>query len=230
MNTDLSTCPPNPPIRIFLMEDQTLLRESMRRILNNEQGLRVVGTASTRADGLALIKKTKPDVLIQDACLGEEDGLEMLRDARALAPGIRCLVLTAFTDDGVLLQAIRQAADGFLLKTCSMPSLFKAIRLVAEGRQVWDNETLTRLARLDGEARKEAKETGMDSLVPLEFQIAKLIAAGLTNREIGQHLHLAEKTIRNRVSVIMDKLQVARRSKIAALFTHHHANRARKHH
>jgi two-component system response regulator DevR len=212
---------PKPSIRIVLVEDHTLLRESMRRILNHERGLQVVGTAANRGEGLALIKTIQPDVLIQDVCLGEEDGLEMLREVKLLAPKTRCLVLTGFTDDGLLLQAIRQAADGFLLKSCSMPSLFKAIRLVADGHRAWDNDSLARLARLDSTPKKESQDTGMQSLAPLEFRIAKLIAEGLTNREIGQQLHLAEKTIRNRVSVIMDKLQVKRRAKIAALFIQH---------
>jgi two-component system, NarL family, response regulator DevR len=207
------------PIRVALVEDHTLLRESIKAILNDKPRITVVGDAANRADGLAMIKKVKPDILVQDIRLGQDDGLMMLREVKDMAPGTRCLVLTGFTEDNLMLRAIRQSADGFLLKSCSMPVLVKAIRQVAGGQPFWDQDTLARLAGIDTASGLDAKESGLDSLTSMEQRIAGYIAEGLTNREIGNRVHLAEKTIRNRISIIMDKLQVTRRSKIAALFT-----------
>jgi DNA-binding NarL/FixJ family response regulator len=192
----------------------------MKTILNGKRGITVVGDAANRAEGLAMLRRVKPDILIQDIRLGQDDGLQMLREVKTFSPKTRCLVLTGFTEDTLLLQAIRQSADGFLLKSCSMPLLVRAIRQVAGGEPFWDHDTLTRLVGLNTSSGEgEPLETGMGMLTPVEYRIAGYIAEGLTNREIGKRVHLAEKTIRNRISIIMDKLQVTRRSKIAALFT-----------
>ena len=208
-------------IRLALVDDHTLLRESMKTILKQEKDIQVVGDAANRLEGLAMISQVKPDILIQDIRLGQDDGLQMIREVRDISPKTRCLVLTGFTEDILILRAIRQAADGFLLKSCSMPSLIHAIRQMASGHQVWNTETLARLARLDAESGDGSPENGMDILTPIETRIAGFIAEGLTNREIGTRVHLAAKTIRNRISLIMEKLQVTRRSKIATLFTQH---------
>ena len=207
------------PIRVALVDDHTLLRESIKAILGSEKGISVVGDAAGRIEGLAMIRKVKPDILVQDIRLGLDDGLLMLREVREIAPKTRCLVLTGFTEDGLMHEAIRQLAFGFLLKSCSMPLLVSAIRQVAAGHKVWDPPTLARLTGLDRKPSEEIPETGMDTLTSVETRIASLIAEGLTNREIGVRVNLAAKTIRNRISLIMEKLQVTRRSKIATLFT-----------
>jgi len=208
---------PETPIRLALVDDHTLFRETLKVVLNNEPDIRVIGDAAGLQDGLAMVRNTKPDVLIQDICLGTDDGLKMLQDVRTQAPGVRCLVLTGFVADEFIRRAIRQHADGFLLKSCSMPALITGIRQVASGHKSWDSSILSRLAELGSEEHPD--RGGIILLSPPEQKIACLIAEGLTNREIGLRLHLAEKTIRNRVSLILDKLQVPRRSKLAALYT-----------
>jgi len=210
--------PSTHPIRVALVEDHTLLRESMKRILNVEHGISVVGDTGSRHEGITMIRAVKPDVLIQDICLGQDDGLQMLTDIKAISPATKCLILTAYRDDNLVMRAIRKSADGFLHKSCSMSLLIQAIRQVACGHQHWDCDTLAQLAGCGSNIRDAAPETGLKALSPNEIRIAGLIADGLTNREIGKRLHFAEKTIRNRVSFIMEKLEVTRRSKIAAIY------------
>ncbi|MEI6564095.1 MAG: response regulator transcription factor [bacterium] len=211
--------PKSSVIRVALIDDHTLLRETMTCILNAEAGLHVVGDAAGRIEGMAMIAKQKPAVVIQDICIGRDNGLEMLQEIKAKAPDIKCLVLTGFTEDDFILQAIQYHADGYLLKSCSMPILVNAIRQVASGHKIWDESVLKRLTDLNSKKRLSPRELGMDVLTPGEQEISRLVADGLTNREIGKQIHLAEKTIRNRVSLIMDKIHISRRSKLAALYT-----------
>lgn len=210
---------PAPPIRVVLVDDHTLLREILKSILNAEPGILVVGDASGQKDGLALIEREQPAVVIQDICIGHDNGLEMLSLLKANSPHIKCLVLTGFTEDDFILQAIQSQADGYLLKTCTMPTLVNAIRQVAKNHKFWDESILKRLTDINSKKKSPASEEGMDFLSPGEREISRLVAEGLTNIEIGCRVHLAEKTIRNRISLIMDKLHVARRSKLAALYT-----------
>jgi len=208
---------PGSPIRVALVDDHTLFRETLKVVLNTERDIQVIGDAANLTDGLAMVRRSQPDVLIQDICLGADDGLQMLQEIRTTVPAVRCLILTGFVADDYIRRALRKHADGFLLKSCSMPALITAIRQVAGGHKTWDNSILTRLAVLDSTELPE--RGGIALLTPPEHKIARLIAEGLTNREIGVRLHLAEKTIRNRVSLILDKLHVTRRAKLAALYT-----------
>lgn len=206
-------------IRIVLVDDHTLMRETLKSILNAEPGIHVIGDAAGYQDGVALIEREQPTVVIQDICIGHDNGLEMLRHLKAHTPNIKCLVLTGFTEDDFILQAIQSQADGYLLKTCTMPTLINAIRQVAKGHKFWDESILKRLTDINSKRQSPSSEDGMDILSPGEKEISRLVAEGLTNIEIGRKVHLAEKTIRNRISLIMDKLHVARRSKLAALYT-----------
>lgn len=216
---------PTPPIRVVLVDDHTLLRETLKSILNAESGIQVVGDAYGQQDGLALIEQEEPHVVIQDICIGHDNGLEMLRHLKAHTPHIKCLVLTGFTEDNFILQAIQSQADGYLLKTCTMPTLVNAIRQVAKNHKFWDESILKRLTDIRSKKQLPSIEEGMDYLSPGEREISRLVAEGLTNIEIGRKVHLAEKTIRNRISLIMDKLHVSRRSKLAALYTEDLARR-----
>ncbi len=215
----LSSSPvPPAPIRLVLVDDHTLLRESFKQILNAQPGIEVVGDAAGRHDGLAMIAKTTPDLVIQDICLGKDNGLEMLRHLKSTFPGIKCLVLTGFIEDDFILEAIQSHADGYLLKSCTMPTLINAIRQLANDHKCWDASVLKRLTDLHARKRLPTAEETLDYLSPGEREISRLVAEGMTNGEIGREVHLAEKTIRNRVSLIMDKLHVSRRAKLAALY------------
>lgn len=207
------------PIRVGFIDDHTLFRESVKRILNGAPDIDVVGDSAGRVDGLAMILQHKPDILLQDIGLGSADGLAMLSEIKILAPRMKCLILTGSMENHHILRAIRSRADGFLFKDCSMPVLMEAIRKLARGETIWDPALIARLMEPDLKLSRELEAEGIKSLTTSESKIANLIAEGLTNREIGKRLHLAEKTIRNRISLIMDKLQVTRRAKIATLYT-----------
>lgn len=209
---------PDSIIRVALIDDHTLLRELLGTVLSAESDLHVVGTAGGYQEGLTMIRECTPQVLLLDICLGHEDGLQLLHEVKDLSPQLKCIILTGVTDDEYFLKAIRRNADGFLLKNTSMPHLIRVIRQVAGGHKSWDSLLLSRLATLDSKSGSETDVSGMASLTPPERKIARLIAEGMTNREIGEQVRLADKTIRNRISIIMGKLQVSRRSKIAALY------------
>lgn len=212
--------PPAPnPIRIGFIDDHTLFRHSLTHVLNAECDMKVVGDASGREEGLSMIEQVKPDLLIQDINLGSDDGLDVMHEIKAAAPHLKCLVLTGMIEDCHILRAIRKRADGYLLKDCSIPVIIEAIRKLARGQKIWDPSLIARLADMDPRPPGDTGLTGVDSLNSTEQKIAHLIAEGHTNREIGLQLHLAEKTIRNRISLILEKLNVPRRTNIAALYT-----------
>ncbi len=216
-----------PPIRVVLVDDHTLLRETLKQILNGQSGIQVVGDAAGRTEGQALIESLNPTVVIQDICIGQDNGLDMLRFLKCTAPHIKCIVLTGFTEDDFILEAIQNHADGYLLKTCTMPTLIHAIRKVATNHKYWDESILDRLTVINQKKNLTPDREKMDFLSPGEKEISRLVAEGLTNGEIARTVHLAEKTIRNRISLIMDKLHAPRRSKLAALYAENLARKKR---
>lgn len=209
---------PSSPIRIVFIDDHTLFRHTLSHVLNEEPDIKVVGEAAGRDEGLAMITRLNPDILIQDINLGTDDGLEVMHEIRTLSPQLKCLILTGMVENALILRAIRKRADGYLLKDCAIPAVIEAIRKLARGQKVWDPSLIARLADLDPDPARDGGPAGMENLNTTEQRIAQLIAEGHTNRQIGQQLHLAEKTIRNRISLILDKLQVPRRSCIASLY------------
>ncbi len=219
MKSSRERTPTPNPIRIGFIDDHTLFRHSLTHVLNAEPDMQVVGDAAGRRDGLAMIGQHKPDILIQDINLGSDDGLEVMHEIKTTVPHLKCLVLTGMVEDSHILRAIRKQADGYLLKDCSIPVIVEAIRKLARGQKMWDPSLIARLAEMDPKPCGNAGGGSVNKLTPIEQKIAHLIAEGHTNREIGKQLHLAEKTIRNRVSLILEKLQVPRRTKIAALYT-----------
>ncbi len=219
MSKTAAAKPTSRVIRVAMIDDHSLFLESLKPILNAEPDIEVVGDATGREDGLAMIRRTQPHVLIQDICLGPDDGLKLFKEIKGAAPRTRCLVLTGFAENDFILRAIRQHMDGFLLKSCSTAILTNAIRQVAAGHKIWDHTILSRLAELDPSSERAHHVTGIKSLTAGERKIAHCIAEGMINRQIGTELHLSEKTIRNRITVIMEKLQVSRRSGVAALYT-----------
>ena len=209
---------PDSTIRVALVDDHTLLRESLKTVLNAESDIFVVGTAGGHQEGLTMVRECAPQILLLDICLGQEDGLQLLHEIKVLSPQLKCIILTGVTDDEYFMKAIQRNADWFILKTSSMPHLIRVIRQVAGGHKSWDSLLLSRLAALDSKSGAETDVSGMASLTPPERKIARLIAEGMTNREIGKQVRIADKTIRNRISIIMGKLLVSLRSKIAALY------------
>ncbi|WP_055545843.1 response regulator transcription factor [Streptomyces sp. NBRC 110028] len=201
-------------IRIFLLDDHEVVRRGVRELLAAEPDMEVVGEAGTAADALARILATRPDVAVLDIRLPDRSGVEVCREIRSRDEAIRCMMLTSFADDEALFDAIMAGASGYVLKDIRGSELLAAVRDVAAGRSLLDPVATARvLERLRGGAKPDDR---LAALTEQERRILILIGEGLTNRVIGERLHLAEKTIKNYVSSLLSKLGMERRSQAAA--------------
>jgi DNA-binding NarL/FixJ family response regulator len=206
-------------IRVFLLDDHELVRRGVRDLLWAEDDLTVVGEASTAAEALERIPQTKPDVAVLDVRLGGADGdrggIEVCRDIRSAAPEVACVMLTSFSDDEALFASILAGAAGYVLKQIRGRDLIDGIRRVGRGESLLDPALTARvLERL--RSPKPAQEDPLAALTPQERRILDHIAEGLTNRQIGEAMFLAEKTVKNYVSNLLAKLGMARRTEAAA--------------
>lgn len=199
--------------RVFLLDDHELVRSGLRQLIDAEDDLEVVGEAATAGEARRRIPALRPDVAVLDARLPDGSGIEVCRDVRAVDPSIRALVLTSYDDDEALFAAIVAGAAGYVLKDIRSSDLVRGIRTVAAGGSLLDPTTtahvLERLRKGPQEDRRLAGLTGQ------ERRILELIADGLSNREIGARLHLAEKTVKNYVSSLLAKLGMQRRTQAA---------------
>lgn len=201
------------PIRVFLLDDHEIVRRGIADLLHAEPGLTVVGEAGTAAEAIRIIPAAAPHVAVLDARLPDGSGIDVCRDIRSSHPEIRCLILTSYDDNDAIFAAVMAGAAGYLLKEIRGSYLVDAIRQVAAGKSLLDPAVTERLlTRLrDGEAKDER----LASLTEREREVLGLITEGLTNREIGERLFLAEKTVKNYVSGLLAKLGMQRRTQAA---------------
>ncbi len=190
-------------------------------MLTNEADIEVVGEAATAAEALREIPQARPDVAVLDVRLPDGSGVQVCREIRSSLPEVRCLMLTSFGDDEALMDAIMAGASGYVLKGIRGTELLTAVRDVAAGRSLLDQRTVQRaMERLRGGGGAEDR---LAHLTDQERRILDLIGEGLTNRAIGERLHLAEKTIKNYVSSLLAKLGMERRAQAAAYVARRHA-------
>jgi two-component system response regulator DevR len=202
------------PIRVFLLDDHEVVRRGLHELLTLEGDLEVVGEASTAQEAITRIPLVSPHVAVLDVRLPDRSGVEVCREIHDLAPETRCLMLTSYADDEALFDAIMAGASGYVLKDIRGTDLIEAIRSVAAGKSLLDPDATARvLDRLRGE---DTHDPRLDSLTEQERRILELIGEGLTNRQIGERLFLAEKTVKNYVSSILAKLGMERRTQAAA--------------
>lgn len=201
-------------VRVFLLDDHELVRVGLRTLIEAEDDLRVVGEAASADDALVRIAAVRPDVAVVDLHLAEGNGIEVCREVRSRHPEVRCLVLSAYSDERDVSAAIVAGAAGYVLKQRAGHDLVAAIREVGQGGMVLD-PTLTEgvLSRM---RRPVDSDPLLGRLSPQERRILGLIAEGRTNRGIAEELFLSEKTIRNYVSTLLAKLGMRRRSEAAA--------------
>ena len=203
----------NSQIRVFLLDDHDIVRRGIANLIESADDLTVVGEAGTTAEALARIPAARPDVAILDARLPDGSGIDVCRDIRSERPEIRCLILTSYDDNDAIFAAVMAGAAGYLLKEIRGNGLIDAIREVAAGKSLLDPSVTERLlTRLREGAPRDEK---LDSLTGREREILTLIAEGLTNRQIGERLFLAEKTVKNYVSGLLAKLGMQRRTQAA---------------
>ncbi|WP_416970314.1 response regulator [Streptomyces sp. 4F14] len=202
-------------IRVFLLDDHEVVRRGVRELLAVEEGVEVIGEAGTAAEALARIPALRPDVAVLDVRLPDGSGVEVCREIRSQDPSLKCLILTSFADDEALFDAIMAGASGYVLKAIRGDELISAVRDVAEGRSLLDPVATARVLERLREGAPKGDER-LERLTEQERRILHLIGEGLTNRQIGEELHLAEKTIKNYVSSLLAKLGMQRRSQAAA--------------
>ncbi|HEX6761051.1 MAG TPA: response regulator transcription factor [Propionibacteriaceae bacterium] len=200
-------------IRVFLLDDHELVRRGLTDLLGATTDLVVVGEAATAADALHRIPAAAPDVALLDARLPDGSGIDVCRELRSAHPEVSCVILTSYDDDEALFAAVMAGASGYLLKQIRGSSLVEGIRQVAAGRSLLDPAVTKKL--LDRLREPAQEDSTASSLTAREREILDLIAEGCTNREIGQRLFLAEKTVKNYVSSLLAKLGMQRRTQAA---------------
>jgi DNA-binding NarL/FixJ family response regulator len=212
------TGPTERVITVFLLDDHELVRVGVREVLENEPDIRVIGEAGTVASALARIPALRPDVAVLDVRLPDGDGVTVCREIRSRMPEVACLMLTSFEDDEALFDAVMAGAAGYVLKQIHGTDLAGAVRTVASGQSMLDpTAASTLMARLRDAAQKKDPLAG---LTGQERRILELIGEGLTNRQIGERMFLAEKTVKNYVSALFQKLGMERRTQAAAYAAH----------
>ena len=205
----------------MLVDDHEVVRDGIKALLAASDDIVVCAEAGTVRDAVAEAERALPDVIVMDVRLQDGSGIEATRDVRARRPATQVLMLTSFADDQALFASIMAGAAGYVLKQIRGDDLVRAIRAVGAGQSLLDpavtKGVLDRLRR----GKHLLADERLARLSPQEERILQLVAAGRTNRQVGEELHLAEKTVKNYVSSILSKLEVARRAEAAAYLTRH---------
>jgi two-component system, NarL family, response regulator DevR len=204
-----------PAIRVYLLDDHEVVRQGLRALLESAGDIEVVGESGSAADATHRIPALRPDVAVLDARLPDGSGIEVCRSVRAVDASIRALILTSYDDDEALFAAIMAGASGYVLKEIKGTDLVSAVRQVAAGSSLIDPSMTARVLERVRNPHPTAPE--LEQLTEQELTLLALIAEGLTNRQIGEQMFLAEKTIKNYVSSILSKLGLERRTQAAVL-------------
>jgi DNA-binding NarL/FixJ family response regulator len=204
------------PIRVLVLDDHEIVRRGLVELLSMTSDLVVVGEASTAAEALNRIPAVRPDVALLDVMLPDGNGIDVCREVRSRFPEVSCLMLTSSDDDEALFAAVMAGAAGYLTKQIRSAQLVQAIRDVAAGKSLLNPAVTRRLIdRLSTPTESKPEDPLLARLTDRERQILELIADGRTNRQIGQEIYLAEKTVKNAVSTILAKLGLERRTQAA---------------
>ncbi|HVY08583.1 MAG TPA: response regulator transcription factor [Mycobacteriales bacterium] len=201
-------------IQVFLLDDHEVVRRGVKELLESEGDITVIGEASTATEALARVPALRPQVAILDVRLPDGDGVTVCRDLKSEMPDLACLMLTSFADDEALFEAIMAGAAGYLLKEVRASDILSAVRTVAAGGSLLDPRTTVLL--MDRLRTEATKEDPLSALSEQERRVLELIGEGLTNRQIGERMFLAEKTVKNYVSNLLGKLGMERRTQAAA--------------
>lgn len=208
---------PTAPLRVLLVDDSPLIRLGLKAALEDRPELTVVGEAGTAAAGLAAVEALKPDVVLLDLRLPDRPGTAACREITQRHPHVRVLMLTSSTDERNVHEAISAGAHGYLLKDNDGGTLVAAITQVAAGRSILDPSLADQVVRLVKHHPGMTAAERIKTLSSQEQRVVKLLAGGLTNKEIGEQLGLTEKTVKNYLATVFDKLGISRRAQAAAL-------------
>jgi DNA-binding NarL/FixJ family response regulator len=205
----------------MLVDDHEIVRNGIRAMLQATDDVIVTAEASTVREAVDEADRARPDVVVMDVRLIDGSGIEATREIRARHPSIRVLMLTSFADDEALFSSIMAGAAGYVLKQVKSNELLRAIRAVGAGDSLLDPAVTSSVLDRLRKGKHLLRDEKLARLSPQEERILTLVADGKTNKEIGEALHLAEKTVKNYVSSILSKLEVARRAEAAAYLARH---------
>ena len=207
-------------IRVMLCDDHEIVREGLRTLIGRTAGMSVVGEAATMHEAIETAAKARPDVVIMDVRLPDGSGVEACREIREARPETGVIMLTSYADDEAVFASIVAGAAGYLLKQTRGQAVVDAIQAVAKGRSLLDPDVTGKVLERVRRGRDD-EDPGLASLTDQERKVLEQLAEGKTNREIGGVLFLSEKTVKNYVSRILDKLGLARRAEAAAYVAKH---------
>lgn len=203
-------------LKVMLVDDHEIVRQGLRALLEAEYDIEVVAEADSGSSAVSLASTHQPDVIVMDVRMPEGSGVEACRAIRDERPDAKVIMLTSFSDDEALFNSIMAGAAGFVLKQIRGRDLLDAIRTVGEGKSLLDPDVTNRVLERLRKAKFDEKDPKLARLSPQEERILDMIGEGLTNREIAERIHLSDKTVKNYVSTILQKLEVARRAEAAS--------------
>jgi two-component system, NarL family, response regulator DevR len=205
-------------IRVLLVDDHEVIRVGLRTVLGQTQGVSVIGEAGTMAEAVQQAQRLKPDVILMDVRLSDGSGIDACREILGALPGTRVIFLTSYADDDSVLAAVLAGAHGYVLKEIDSPALLEAIRSVAKGQSILDSHVTERALRWLRGLHDLPATSGTDQLSSQEERVVALVAEGKTNKEIAVALGLSDKTVKNYLANVFQKLRITRRAQAAAFF------------
>jgi two-component system response regulator DevR len=212
-------------LRVMLVDDHEIVRQGLRALLEAEEGIEVVAEADSGPMAVSMASAHQPHVVVMDVRMPGGSGVEACRAIRDKCPDAQVIMLTSFSDDEALFNSIMAGAAGFVLKQIRGRDLIDAIRTVGSGKSLLDPDVTQRVLERLRKAKFDEKDPKLARLSPQEERILDLVGEGLTNREIGERIHLSDKTVKNYVSTILQKLEVARRAEAASYVARARAER-----
>ena len=205
-------------IRVLLVDDHEVIRVGLRTVLGQTHGVTIVGEAGTMAEAIQQAQKLKPDVILMDVRLPDGSGVDACREILGALPETRVIFLTSYADDDSVLAAVLAGAHGYVLKEIDSPALLEAIRSVAKGQSILDSSVTERALRWLRGLHDLPVPPGTDQLSSQEERVVALVAEGKTNKEIAVALGLSDKTVKNYLANVFQKLRITRRAQAAAFF------------
>jgi DNA-binding NarL/FixJ family response regulator len=211
---------PTPPIRVLLVDDSELVRRGIKTVLTSQAAppIEVVGEAGTVAAAISACLQLKPDLVLLDIRLPDGSGFDACRRILQTLPGTRILVLTSYSNDNFVYEAVTAGAQGYLLKEIDPAALLQAVQDVAAGRSILDPDATARVLRLLRAGAGADQTSDLSILSNQERRVLALVAEGLTNKQVGDKLGLSENTVKNYLVNVFEKLQVKRRAQAAAMY------------
>jgi DNA-binding NarL/FixJ family response regulator len=213
------------PTRVLIVDDHEVVREGLRSLLGRREGMEVVGMAGTVAEAIAEAAKMQPDVVVMDVRLPDGSGIEACREIRETRPDTKVIMLTSYADEEAVFASILAGAAGYVLKQTRGNVLADAIAAAAQGQSLLDSAVTQKVLERVRKANERKEDDPLDALTDQEHKILVLIADGKTNKEIASEVFLSDKTVKNYVSSILNKLNLRRRSEAAAFIARREPNR-----